>query len=321
VIIDRQSLKDSRGWIVISLALLLICTVWYFIYAARSANGPSGGSCPGLTFAGIGTAITLFAWALTVRKWRRSARWGKAYAWLQGHVYLSLASYPIILYHAGFHWGGPLTRVLMWAFTICYVSGILVLIVQQVVPRLLLEEVPLETIYEQIEHVSRQNLAAADELVEANALVAVTTAPDLGEDESATAGPARGGVSRDGSGELKTFYERRVRPFLWVGLGTAGRSPRAGVMAAWGRAARRIILPGDRVVAPGTQEFVEIRRRVPEGLAGVIDALEGYTQERHQFALQRRMQQMLHGWLLIHVPAAWVMVALAPLHAVMALRY
>ena len=69
------------------------------------------------------------------------------------------------------------------------------------------------------------------------------------------------------------------------------------------------------------RDIVEIRRRVPEGLAGVIDALEGYTQERRQFALQRRMQQMLHGWLLIHVPAAWVMVALAPLHAVMALRY
>jgi hypothetical protein len=56
-------------------------------------------------------------------------------------------------------------------------------------------------------------------------------------------------------------------------------------------------------------------------LAGVVDALEGYTQERRQFALQRRMQHMLQGWLLIHVPAAWVMVALAPLHAVMALRY
>lgn len=323
MIIDRQSLKDSRGWIVISLALLLICTVWYFIYAARAPNGPSGGSWPGLMFAVIGTAITLFAWGLTVRKWRRSARWGKAYSWLQGHVYLSIVSYPIILYHAGFHWGGPLTRVLMWAFTICYVSGILVLIVQQIVPRLLLEEVPLETIYEQIDHVSRKNLAAADELVEANALVAVSTVPDLGEDEFAAVGPARGGgASRDGAGELKTFYERRVRPFLSEGLGATGaQSPRAGVVAAWGRAARRLILPGDRVVAPSTQEFVEFRRRVPEGLAGVIDALEGYTQERQQFALQRRMQQMLHGWLLIHVPAAWVMVALAPLHAVMALRY
>jgi hypothetical protein len=210
----------------------------------------------------------------------------------------------------------------MWGFTICYLSGILVLIVQQIVPRLLLEEVPLETIYEQIDHVSRKNLAAADELVEANALVAVTTAPDLGEDEFAIAGPARGGASRDGAGELKTFYERRVRPFLSEGLGAAGgQSPRAGVVAAWGRAARRAILSGDRAVAPSTQEFVEIRRRLPDGLAGVIDALEGYTQERRQFALQRRMQHMLHGWLLIHVPAAWVMVALVPLHAVMALRY
>jgi len=69
----------------------------------------------------------------------------------------------------------------MWAFTICYFSGLLVLIMQQVIPRLLLEEVPLETVYEQIDHVARNNLQAADELIESQVAVAVAlTVPDLG---------------------------------------------------------------------------------------------------------------------------------------------
>jgi len=37
--------------------------------------------------------------------------------------------------------------------------------------------------------------------------------------------------------------------------------------------------------------------------------------------LGKRMQHLLHGWLLLHVPASWVMIVLMPLHAVMAVRY
>jgi len=318
VIIDRTSLRDSRGWIILSLLTLLACTVWYFIYAASSPNGASGGSWQGLTFGGIGTAIIVFAWALTVRKWRRSARWGKAYSWLQGHVYLSIVSYPVILYHAGFHWGGPLTRVLMWAFTICYFSGILVLLFQQIVPRLLLSEVPLETIYEQIDHVSRRNLASADELVAANATVAATV-PDLGDDDFQTTRASRG-PSRVGPADLQRFYDDRVRPFLAQGLGSAERSKRMQVLATWTYTLRKAVYPRTPG-APTQQEFADLRGKLTENLAPVVDALEAYTEERRQFAMQKRMQHLLHGWLLLHVPASWVMIVLMPLHAVMAVRY
>jgi hypothetical protein len=33
------------------------------------------------------------------------------------------------------------------------------------------------------------------------------------------------------------------------------------------------------------------------------------------------MQHALHGWLLLHVPASWIMIVLIPVHAVMSLRY
>lgn len=82
-----------------------------------------------------------------------------------------------------------------------------------------------------------------------------------------------------------------------------------------------MLLARDRPAAPGAAEFAMIRRGLPENMHPVLDTLEGYTEERRQFALQKRMQHMLHGWLLLHVPASWIMVVLIPLHAVMAVRY
>jgi len=319
VIIDRQSLHHSRVWIILSLLILLVSTAGYFGYAATTRVGVSGGSWQGLTFASIGTAIILFAWLLTVRKWRRSARVGKAYTWLQGHVYLSIVSYPLILYHAGFHWGGLLTSVLMWAFTVCYFSGILVLILQQIIPRLLLEEVPLETIYEQIDHVARKNLEAADELIEAHAAVAVAV-PDLGDDAFESVRASRS-LSRESSGELKTFYDRSVRPFLAHDLPPTSQSQRAAVISAWLSSAKHLLIPEPKPPAPQAADFAEFRRGLPESMHPILDALEGYTEERRQFALQKRMQHMLHGWLLLHVPASWIMIVLIPLHGVMAVRY
>jgi hypothetical protein len=322
VIIDRQSVRDSRWWIAISLAILLVTSVWYPIYAARAPQGPSGGSIPGLVFASVGTAIIGFAWFLTVRKWRRSARWGKAYAWLQGHVYLSIVSYPVILYHAGFHFGGPLTATLMWAFTVCYFSGLLVLILQQVLPRLMLREIPLETIYDQIDQVARRNLAAADDLVEAHATVTATV-PDLGEDDFQLGGGAASFRSSpvNAAAELRTFYDRRVRPYLAEGLQPADRPRRAAVVVSWAAAVRQAILPRT-TPAPTPHQFLDFRKTLPDGgLQEVLDTLEGFVEERRQFALQKRMQHVLHGWLLLHVPASWIMIALLPLHAIMSLRY
>lgn len=322
MIIDRHSLRDSRWWIVISLLTLLATTVWYFVYASRTLNGPSGGTLPGLVFAAIGTAIILFAWLLTVRKWRRSARVGRAYTWLQGHVYLSLVSYPIILYHAGFRWGGSLTSALMWAFTICYVSGILLLIVQQIVPRKLLAQVPLETIYDQIDRVSRLNLAAADSLVESQVAAArVATVPDLGEDdETLPAGPDGSYLSPAATAplELKAFYDTRVRPHLAADLPPVDRAGVGAVLLAVTTAARRTIRR--RPAPPDAQEFADLRTAHPT-VAGVLDALESFSEERRQLLLQKRLQHALYFWLLLHVPTAWIMILLLPLHAIMAVRY
>ena len=67
-----------------------------------------------------------------------------------------LLSFPLILFHGGFHFGGLLTRTLMWLFVFVWVSGILGAALQHFMPRFQTAQLPMETIYEQIDRVRGQ---------------------------------------------------------------------------------------------------------------------------------------------------------------------
>jgi len=112
----------------------------------------------------------LFAGLLGARKKVPVWRVGRAQTWMRGHLWLGLLSLPLILYHAGFVWHGPLTSVLMILLIIVWLSGITGAVIQHYVPEMLLREVPLETIYEEIPHVRTQLLDEADRVVSGTAL-------------------------------------------------------------------------------------------------------------------------------------------------------
>jgi hypothetical protein len=84
---------------------------------------------------------------------------------MRGHLWLGLLSLPLILFHGGFAFCGPLTAVLMWLFFIVIASGIVGAAVQHYVPRVMTTRVPMETIYEEIPHVRAQLCREADQLV------------------------------------------------------------------------------------------------------------------------------------------------------------
>src|SRR5213593_4459222 len=96
----------QRRWLIGTALAAVIATAAYVPYATGRLNGPSGGSWPGLTFGVVGFAL--------------------------------------ILYHAGFGWGGTLTLALMVLFTIVIASGIYGVILQQFMPRLMMDRLPLE---------------------------------------------------------------------------------------------------------------------------------------------------------------------------------
>src|SRR5271165_1612550 len=157
--------RTHRPWVIATVALAIVSTIAYILYAVETPGGPRGGSALGLTFGIAGYAMMLFAGLLGARKKVPVWRIGRAKTWMRGHLWLGLLSLPIILYHSGFAWRGQLTAVLMILFFIVVLSGIIGAAIQHYVPRVILSEVPLETIYEEIPHVREQLRAEADQLV------------------------------------------------------------------------------------------------------------------------------------------------------------
>jgi hypothetical protein len=181
-----------RKWLAASLIILAAATTIYVPYAVRQPSGPSGGSPLGLAFGIIGSAFMIFAGLLAGRKKVPVWRLGRAQAWMRGHLWLGTLSLPIIFFHAGFRFGGPLTSVLMVLVIMVVASGFFGAALQHYMPHVMTAQVPSETIFEQIDHVREQLVASGDE--------AIVAAESVGGDESAA--------------PLVDFYRREMRPFL-----------------------------------------------------------------------------------------------------------
>ena len=143
----------------------MAATGTYAVYAATAPNGPHGGSVMGLIYGIIGTAFMVFAGLLAARKRVPHWRLGSAQFWLRGHLWLGTLSMPLILYHAGFGWGGLLENVLWVLFGLVFVSGLFGLAVQQILPRIITTRVPLETFPAQIPYQCQRMQFLADRLV------------------------------------------------------------------------------------------------------------------------------------------------------------
>src|SRR5580700_4883564 len=115
-----------------------------------------------LTFGILGFAFMIFAALLGARKKVPVWRVGRAQTWMRGHLWLGLLALPLILFHAGFRFGGTLTTALMILLIVVVASGLFGAALQHYLPSVMTREVPMETIYEQIDSVRTQLLAEAD---------------------------------------------------------------------------------------------------------------------------------------------------------------
>src|SRR5262245_38087058 len=161
--------RTHRRWLFGCLIVLAVAVVAYVPYALTALHGPSGGRALGLIYGFLGLALIGYAGILGARRKVPTWRVGRAATWMKGHLWLGALSYPIILLHSGFQIGGPLTFALMALLTVVVLSGIYGLILQQLLPRMMLAQLPLETVYEQIDSVVTQLRIEADTLVSAGA--------------------------------------------------------------------------------------------------------------------------------------------------------
>ena len=299
MLIDRT----HKPWGLASGAILATAAVAYVPYALGSA-APSGGSIPGLIYGAAGFMAMSFVTLLSLRKKFPIWRIGRTTTWMRGHLWLGALSLPLVLMHAGFLFGHGLTSVMMWIFVAVYASGLLGAWLQHTMPRRLLREVPMETIYEEIGHVRQQLVDEADSLVaEACGKLEIEIAVPAGAATSAATALAtvmrHGGGDADETAPLRDFYIREMRPFLQA---PALRHPLANEVSA-------------------AAMFGKLRPLVGVTLDPAITDLENVCEEERQLLRQEHMHGLLHAWLIVHVPLSFALMLLACVHAVMALKY
>jgi len=292
MIIDRS----HRPWGIASAAVLALAAIAYIPYSLGSTP-PSGGSTLGLVYGIAGFGAMVVVTLLALRKKFPIWRIGRTQSWMRAHLWLGALSLPLILLHAGFLFGHGLTSVLMWLFAVVYASGFFGAYLQHTMPRRILREVPMETIYDQIAHVREQLLDEADTVVADACGKLQVAVPVTASGLNALASVMR--IGADDTAPLREFYTREMRPFV-------ERPSRAHPLADPVKAAAR---------------FAMLRPLVQPALDGAIADLDSLCEEERQLLLQERMQGLLHSWLVVHVPLSFALMALAVVHIVMALRF
>jgi hypothetical protein len=322
--------KTQRGWALASVAILVISAAVYVLYSFDSPQGARGGSAMGLAFGVIGFAFMIFAALLGARKRVPTWRVGRAQAWMRGHLWLGFLALPMIFFHGGFHFGGTLTRVLMWLLLITVFSGVFGAALQHYVPRVMTSDVPLETIYDEIGRVRSLLREEADRAVEslcgnlelakkskeeglraggftglrtiaASAVPLRTSAAvSAGASAAVAAAPEIILLSEEESAPLRRFYLHEMRPFL-------ERPKQRG---------QRL---GD--AAKANSAFAGLHTLLPAAAHASLGDLEDICDEARQLTRQERLHHWLHGWLLLHIPLSLALILLGAIHAVMALRY
>ena len=284
VIID----KTHRTWAMLSIVALTLLAGLYGWYCMASTDGPRGGSLPGLAFGILAAALMIFAGLLAARKKMRRCQVGAAAWWLKGHIWLSLLSLPAALFHTGFRFGGLLEQGLMWIYLVVMVSGVIGLLIQQYVPRLMKVTLPEQAIFEQLPVVTRGLRETADDHVTG---VCGSLFADPEEEKIEGFEPQR---------ILRSFYLKTARPFL--GEDVPEGSPLLNPTQSQG-------------------VFAQLGEALPEQMSTAVQAVEQVIDERRQLIGQLKLQRWLHGWLVVHVPMSIVLLVLGVAHIVTAVYF
>jgi hypothetical protein len=257
----------------------------------------AGGTPAGLAFGVTGFAFIIFAALLGARKRVPVWRVGRAQTWMRGHLWLGLLTLPLIWFHSGFHYGHGLTAVLMTLLIVVTASGVIGAVLQHFMPRVITRSLPMETIYEEIDHVRAQLREEAEEII-ARATGGVAAGGGSAQPSSETVAAAA--VAEAPSQPLRDFFEGQLQPFL---ANPAARSQ----MLAYPDQARAA--------------FAHLRTLISPSLHSALEDLENICDEQRQLSRQARLHLWLHGWLLVHVPISVALVVLGVVHAVVALRF
>jgi len=331
LVFDRENWPNHRSWCLATVIAATAAAIGYVAYGfgLGSWNWPGGGSPPGFAYGVLGGGIILFEMLLWPRKslWR-GWRLGRTKLWMTAHIWLGLLTLPLLLLHGGFHFNlstSTLAAVLMWLVVMVVGSGIFGLVLQNILPRVMLEQVPAETIYSQIGHILEQYRAEADRLVE---LTCGRSPVDGGggDDRAMPGEPAIAAPSFVSLGSLRTVG-RQQGEVVQVGIEAAWVPGSEALLTSYrdqiepylrARSGRRLLLGSP---TQATALFQGLKTRLRPEAHPVVNRLADLCNERRQFDLQARLHFWLHSWLGAHVALSVALTLLMLVHAVLALKY
>jgi len=292
VLLGKTKTVRGRIWAIV-FATLGVTAAGILLAAAGAAVGawtwpPQPSSGLGVFLGVVGGAIVFFEMLILPKKWFRGKRLGNTRTWMRLHIWMGLICLPVILVHAGFGFGGPLTTVTLILFLLVTFSGIWGLIMQQWLPQKMLQEIPGETVAAQIDRLGDYHADEAARLISA----LVTVPPEAESAEPVVSGPL--------AAELVAFRDDILLPYLQDG--DRSNSPLA--------------TPTD-----AEQRFARLREAVPPEARQTLDRLQELAELRRRWDTQARINFWLHNWLLLHLPLSVGMTSLMVLHAVRALKF
>lgn len=287
--------QTHKPWIWITASAVCAALLLYVPYALRTA-APGGGTVIGLIFGSLALALMIFAALLSVRKRFPIWRIGRAQIWMRAHLWLGILTLPMVLFHAAFHARGLLSNILMWLTWIVVGSGVIGAWLQHTIPMKMFREVPFETIYDQIGSIEQQLVGEADHLA---VQVKERLAPGPGAGATVVLTLLTIPELKDELASFESFYAHEVRPYL-SGVPEGSKMRRSDYSAG---------------------RFKIYSGLLPESASEPLRALEEICEEKRQLDQQVNMHRLLHGWLWCHLPLSGVLLLLACVHALGALRY
>ncbi len=277
-----------------------------FLGPTPPLRGTVGGSPLGLIYGIIALLIFIFAALLGARRKKPAWRIGRVQVWLKAHIWLTLLTVPLIALHCGFSAGGPMTQLLLVLYAVVMVSGFYGLALQHFLPRMMKEQIPLETIFEQIPHILKRLHEDAQKFRQTVTAPPVTAAPAPGAapvvaDPNSPVAPVAAPVPAEpakvdpSTDILKQFLDQEALPYLAAKRGD------------------KLRLGSQRVA---DDYFRALKVSVTAQWHADVERLQNWCDERRQLDLQTRYQHWLHGWLFVHAPISFVLLALTAWHVV-----
>jgi len=302
--------RSHFSWLIFTLAATALATLFYlanfhpqrlpfhvplpsFVGEVPPTRRAVGATPLGLIFGSVAFGIFLFASALGIRKKQRLWPIGHVQLWMKAHIWLTILTIPLLLFHCGFRVGGLHAQWLMALYAVVMISGFVGLALQQFMPRLMKDRLPREVVFEQIPRLRAELFSAAAEIRETLSATELRVPSEARAATLAVVGDPSIRV-------LAQFLDSDCLPYLAAKRGTRMRLREAGTAAGM---------------------FRSLKLSVAAEWRPTVDLLEQCCNERRWMDVQTKLHHWLHGWLLVHVPASFALLVFTAWHAWAALRF